>query len=101
MTTITDYLKETEFASQKLIEAIWDDLSRADQLKAEIEKEAVSVQKEYNRAIAMQMYAEDPDDVMAGVGRYWENYFGADKEVYHKNEKLTDLTKLLAAREFR
>ncbi|MBD0254450.1 MAG: hypothetical protein ICV83_01925 [Cytophagales bacterium] len=73
---------------------------RADQLKAEIEKEAVSVQKEYNRAIAMQMYAEDPDDVMAGVGRYWENYFGADKEVYHKNEKLTDLTKLLAAREF-
>jgi hypothetical protein len=30
------------------------------------------------------MYAEDPDDVMAGVGLYWENYFGADKEVYHK-----------------
>lgn len=99
MTTITDYLIETEFASTKIIEAIWDDFNRADVLNVEINKESQTVQNEYNRSIAMQMYAEDPDDVMAGVGRYWENYFGADKEVYHKNEKLTDLTKLLAARE--
>jgi hypothetical protein len=99
MTTITDYLNETEFASRKIIEAIWDDFSRAYQLKKEIEQESKIVQQEYNRAIAMQTYAEDPDDVMAGVGRYWDNYFGADKNVYHKNEKLVDLTKLLAARE--
>lgn len=99
MTTITDYLNETEFASKKIIEAIWDDFNRADELKKEIEQESNIVQQEYNRAIAMQMYAEDPDDVMAGVGRYWDNYFGADKDVYHKNEKLVDLTKLLTARE--
>jgi hypothetical protein len=99
MTTITDYLNETEFASRKIIEAIWDDFNRADELKKEIEKESNIVQKEYNRAIAMQIYAEDPDDVMAGVGRYWDIYFGADKDVYHKNEKLVDLTKLLTARE--
>jgi hypothetical protein len=36
---------------------------------------------------------------MAGVGRYWDNYFGDDKKLYHKNEKLVSLTKLLAARE--
>lgn len=99
MTTITDYINETEFASRKIIEAIWDDFNRADKLKKEIEQESKIVQQEYDRAIAMQIYAEDPDDVMAGVGRYWENYFGADKNVYHKNEKLVDLTKLLAARE--
>jgi hypothetical protein len=99
MTTITDYLKETEFASSKIIEAIWDDFNRVEELEVEIKKESQIVDGEYNRAIAMQMYAEDPDDVMAGVGRYWENYFGADKEVYHKNEKLRDLTNLLAARE--
>lgn len=99
MTTITDYLNETEFASRKIIEAIWDDFNRADQLRREIEQESKIVQQEYNRAIAMQIYAEDPDDVMAGVGRYWDNYFGADKNVYHKNEKFVDLTKLLAARE--
>ncbi len=99
MTTITDYLNETEFASRKIIEAIWEDFNRADQLRNEIEQESKFVQQEYNRAIAMQIYAEDPDDVMAGVGRYWDNYFGADKNVYHKNEKLVNLTKLLAARE--
>ena len=47
----------------------------------------------------MQFYAEDPDDLMAGVGRYWDNYFGADKVVFHKNEKLVKLTELLASRE--
>lgn len=97
--TITDYLSETEFASGKIIEAIWDDFNRADKLKKEIEQESNIVHQEYDRAIAMQIYAEDPDDVMAGVGRYWDNYFGADKNVYHKNENLVDLTKLLAARE--
>lgn len=99
MITITDYLNETEFASSKIIEAIWDDFNRVEKLKKEIEQESNIVKQEYNRAIAMQMYAEDPDDVMAGVGRYWDNYFGADKEVYYKNEKVVDLTKLLAARE--
>lgn len=99
MTTITDYLNEIEFASKKIFEAIWDDFNKTDKLKREIEHESKIIQLEYNRAIAMQMYAEDPDDVMAGVGLYWENYFRTDKNVYHKNEKLVDLTKLLAARE--
>lgn len=99
MTTITDYLNETEYASRKIIEAIWDDFNRADQIREEIEQESKIVQYEYNKAIEMQTNSEDPDDVMAGVGRYWENYFGADKNVYHKNEKLVNLKELLAARE--
>jgi len=99
MTTLRDYLKETEFASTKLIQAIWNDFNRAEKLKDKIQEQSKIVQIEYSRALAMQRYAEDPDDVMAGVGRYWENYFGADKEVYHKAEKLEDLTKLMAARE--
>lgn len=99
MTTITDYLNETEFASKNIIEAIWDDFNRADELKKEIRQKSNFVFQEYDRAIAMQIYAEDQDDVMAGVGRYWDNYFGADKNLYHKNEKIVNLTKLLAARE--
>lgn len=97
--TIEQYLKETEHASQSLIDSIWMDFNRAEELKQEIQKETEIVQNEYNHAIAMQMYAEDPDDVMLGVGRYWENYFGADKNLYHENQKLTELTSLLAARE--
>ena len=100
MKTIEDYLKETEFASTKTIESVWDDFKRSEDLRNEIRHKSAIVQDEYNRSLAMQMYAEDPDDVMLGVGRYWANYFEADKEVYHKNEDLTDLTKSLAAREF-
>jgi hypothetical protein len=100
MTTIEDYLKETEFASTKTIESVWDDFKRSDELRNEIQQKSAIVEDEYNRSLAMQMYAEDPDDVMLGVGRYWANYFEADKEVYHKNKDLTDLTKSLAAREF-
>lgn len=99
MVTITEYLNETEFATKTIIEAIWNDFKRADSLKREIKQESEIVKLEYDRALAMQMYAEDPDDVMAGVGRYWENYFVADKNVYKKNEKLVDLTKLFVARE--
>ncbi|RYZ90897.1 MAG: hypothetical protein EOP04_02440 [Proteobacteria bacterium] len=97
--TIDNYANEMEFASSSLINSIWDSFRRAEQLKKEIAIESARVQQEYNRSIAMQHYAEDPDDVMLGVGRYWENYFGADKELYHKNVEFVDLTQLLAARE--
>ena len=97
--TIDNYANEIEFASSSLINSIWESFNRAEHLKNEIDKEAVNVQHEYNRALAMQHYAEDPDDVMLGVGRYWENYFGADKDLYHKNNEFVDLTQLLAARE--
>jgi hypothetical protein len=98
--TLTDYLNEIEFASTKILEAIWNDNHQAEQLKSEIEKEAKIVEEEYQRSVAMQQYAEDPDDVMLGVGRYWDNYFGSDKDLYHKNDKLQNLQKRLTSHEF-
>lgn len=98
--TLSDYITEIEFAASKILEAIWTDNERAEKLKSEIEKEAKIVKNEYQRAIALQNYAEDPDDVMLGVGMYWDNYFGKDKEVYHKNEKLKDLQQRLTTQEF-
>lgn len=97
--TPQQFIEETEYANNSLLNSIWQDFNRAEELKSEIEEEHINVHKEYNRSIAMQNYAEDPDDVMQGVARYWDNYFGADKNLYHKNEKLRDLTSLLAARE--
>jgi hypothetical protein len=32
----------------------------------------------------MQRNADDADDVMAGIGRYFGNHFGADKERHEK-----------------
>ena len=98
--TLLDYITEIEFAASKVLEAIWTDNERAEKLKTEIEKEAQIVENEYKGAIALQNYAEDPDDVMLSVGMYWDNYFGKDKEVYHKNEKLKDLQQRLTTQEF-
>ena len=98
--TLSDYITEIEFAASKVLEAIWTDNERAENLKSEIEKEAKIAENEYQRALALQNYAEDPDDVMLGVGMYWDNYFGKDKEVYHKNEKLQDLQQRLTTQEF-
>jgi hypothetical protein len=99
MISIADYLQETEFASKKILEAIWNDIEKAEKLRTQIHEQSKQVQSEYNRAVAMQQYAEDPDDLMAGVGRYWDNYFGPDKENYRNNIKLENLTNRLAARE--
>ena len=98
--TLLDYITEIEFAASKVLEAIWTDNERAEKLKTEIEKEAQIVENEYKGAIALQNYVEDPDDVMLSVGMYWDNYFGKDKEVYHKNEKLKDLQQRLTTQEF-
>ncbi len=57
--TIEQYLKEVEFAISKLMEAIWEDFENAEILKKEIYNLQGRVESEYNRAIAMQQYAED------------------------------------------
>ena len=98
--TFSEYINEIEFASSKILEAIWADNERAEKLKVEIEQEAKIVEQEYQRALDLQKYAENPDDIMLGVGMYWDNYFGKDKEAYHKNEKLKDLQQRLITQEF-
>ncbi len=97
--TIIQYLDDSEFATRKLLEAVWNDFEKAEQLTDEIKVQTEIVNTEYDRSLAMQIYAEDADDLMLGVGRYWENHFGAAKELYNKDQKLLDLTALLAARE--
>lgn len=99
MLTIEDYLKDSEYAARCILDAIWNDQKRIDQLIAHIKDLNTVVTSEYSSALLMQMYAEDPDDVMAGVGRYWENYFEADKEKFHKNKELVDATTLLTTHE--
>jgi hypothetical protein len=98
--TLSDYITEIEFAVSKILEAIWSDNERAEKLKFEIKKEAKIVENECQTFFALPNYEEDPDDVMLGAGMYWDNYFGKDKEVYHKNKKLKDLQQRLTANKF-
>lgn len=99
MVTIQDYLADTEYTANGLLSLIWADHKKIEELQLKIKALDAEVQREYNSSLLMQMQAEDPDDVMAGVGRYWENYFGKDKELFHSNEQLNKYTSLITVHE--
>ncbi|MEQ8819807.1 MAG: hypothetical protein RLY93_06150 [Sumerlaeia bacterium] len=77
------FLVEMKYASEGLIEKIWHEHNALAELNRQIRVLSRRVESEYQAAIGLQRYAEDPDDVMMGVGRYWENYFGDDKTLHH------------------
>lgn len=88
--TITDYISEIEFAATNVISVIWSEQTRIAELSDEIERIRDVVEQTYQRAIAFQE-SDDADDVMLGVGIYFENYFGNDKEIFHKTEEVEKL----------
>jgi hypothetical protein len=97
--TITDYISEIEFAATNVISVIWSEQTRIAQLSGEIERTRDVVEQTYQRAIAFQE-SDDADDVMLGVGIYFDNYFGNDKEVFHKTAEVQKLANQLASHKF-
>jgi hypothetical protein len=96
---IVDYLSEIEFAASNVISTIWAERNRIEELLAEIKSLSVAVEANYQRALALQE-SDDIDDVAMGAGVYWENYFGDDKQLFHKNEEALSLEGQLALHEF-
>ncbi|MBS0382007.1 MAG: hypothetical protein JSR56_06200 [Proteobacteria bacterium] len=96
--TMTEYLEATDYAARWLLEAIWHEEAEIEALSAQVTALERQVQAEYVRAQNIIDHAEDPDDVMLGVGRHWENYFGLDREHHGQQQELDSL---LAARKAR
>lgn len=94
------YLVEIEYAASNTINLIWAEHNRIEELKVEIDKLAPIVEDNYRRAQTLQQYGEDIDDVMLGVGMHWENYFGDDKTLHHKNTQLGSALAQLVTHEF-
>lgn len=88
---MTEYLDEIEYAAANTIDSIWAENKTIDELTSEITRLKAVVEDNYQRANDLKEHSEDADDVMLGVGVYWENYFGEDKELYYKNKELTTL----------
>lgn len=97
---LSDYLKEMEYAAKGVIELLWHEHNEAEVLRAEIAKLQRVAEENYDRAAFIQQNAEDPDDLMLGVGMHWDTYFGEDKDQHHKSEDLTTLEASLSLREF-
>jgi hypothetical protein len=97
---MSDYLKEIDYAARRVVQLIWRDRERLLLLEAKVALLTKQVQSDYGRGDFIAMNSEDADDVGIATGIYWETYFGADKDRYHKNKKLEKLVKQLAVRSF-
>lgn len=98
--TLIDYLNEMEYAITRVVESIWHEHDDASTIRTEIAALQEVAADNYQRAQFIQMNAEDPDDVMLGVGLHWDTYFGADKDQHDKSKDLTILEARLASLEF-
>jgi hypothetical protein len=97
---LTNYLSEIEYAASQIIDLIWQERKEVESLEAEIDTLKSYVESEYSAAQQIQQFAEDNDDLMFGVGRYWDTYFGEDKQLHSKSEELDLLTERLSTHEF-
>lgn len=89
--TLAEYLDATEYAARSVLEAIWHEQAEIEALSARVAALKLLVQPEYVRAQSIIDHAEDADDVMLGVGRHWENYFGPDRERHGQQHELEGL----------
>lgn len=89
--TLVEYLDATEYAARSLLDAIWHEQAEIEALSARVATLERQVQAEYMRAQSLIDHAEDPDDLMLGVGRHWENYFGPDRERHGQQQELEGL----------
>ncbi|WP_306591427.1 hypothetical protein [Geothrix sp. 21YS21S-4] len=97
---INAYLHEIEHALGSLLGSIWHDHERAQKLREEILHLKELAEDQYRRAEFTQMNAMDSEDLMDGVGLYWDTYFGPDKDQHYKSISLEELEKMLEVREF-
>jgi hypothetical protein len=97
---LVNYLSEIDYAAGQIIDLIWRERKEVESLEAEIDTLKRHVEREYLAAQQIQQFADDDDDLMFGAGRYWDTYFGEDKQRHSKSEHLVLLSERLSTHEF-
>jgi hypothetical protein len=92
---MTGYLENIEYSATRLLEAVWAEHSKLDQLTRRLRALGAQTTAGYERAHAIALDAEDPDDVMLATGAHWETYFGPDRESYHLASEVGDLKQVV------
>jgi hypothetical protein len=100
MMSMSDYLKEIEYATRHLIPVIWEERKRLRELAAVVASLTRRVEHGYRQSESVAANAEDADDVGLATGIYWETYFGDDKECYHKDKERVSLAGQVASHQF-
>ena len=96
---MASYLQEIRHGCVTLFPAIWAEWEAVEALKGRIASLTAETEDGYSRAQFLHP-SEDPDDYMMGVGMYWDNYFGPDKERHHAVADLPNLEQTRDVRSF-
>jgi hypothetical protein len=96
---IQDFLAEMEPAIRYVVTEVHRERAETERLRAEIEPLDRATIDGYQRAEWLAMNP-DLDDEGLGTAIYWDTYFGADKERYHKQRELSEAEARIAAHEF-
>jgi hypothetical protein len=67
-----EYLNDMDFAARNLLPIIWGERNRVQELEVQILKLTRATEENYQRARALAVEAEDPDDVAMATGMYWQ-----------------------------
>jgi hypothetical protein len=101
MMPIADYLTEIEFAAQNVINTIWEERNRLQQLEAEVARLTQLTEDGYERAqFVHDNFGDDPEDVAMAGGMMMETYFGDDKKRFHRDQDRENLANQVVAHRF-
>jgi hypothetical protein len=79
---------------------IWEEHNRLAELENRLASLSRVADNNYRRAQAIQLDVETAEDVMHGVGMYWDTYFGEDREVYYGKKDKGKLENQILAHAF-
>jgi hypothetical protein len=94
---MTQYLDEIEHAVAQVLPGVWSEHDTIQHLQPAIDRRQGAVDHEYRQARALMA---DAEDVMFGVGRFWENYHGADADLERARNELAAVRDQFQTRQF-
>ncbi|MEU5632294.1 hypothetical protein ACH47C_40810 [Streptomyces rishiriensis] len=97
---IRDYLNEMKYAVEHILPTLWHEQNELRDLEKQVQAATAQAREEYHRANFIILNAEDPEDVMMGVGAHWDSYWGPDKDRHYLSQEAAQLRTRLAARGF-
>lgn len=96
---MAQYVSELRTAVTAALGVVWERHETLQVMQRDLESLTQRVRDEYEAVERLQLLDETPDDVMLTTGRYWDNYFGDDKERHAKAEEIKDLEEKIEAQD--
>jgi hypothetical protein len=96
---MAQYVSELRTAVTAALGVVWERHETLQVMQRDLVSLTQRVRDEYEAVERLQLLDETPDDVMLTTGRYWDNYFGDDKERHAKAEEIKDLEEKIEAQD--